>query len=279
MSSKFSTEELAKRKLEKQKKLVQNIKEKQRLRSEQYLYKLCNLDDEDGNDHEYVKKIRKSLSSENSIEALRYLKIEFEKAAKERCEGDQNPKDFLFPHSEEFETALNNPGFQMVLEFIEIEAPSKGNNWCIPKSFSPKDLEMKKDSLFNFITYDIELFKCKSCKYSFDRLPQHLRQSNCKEAYSSAELDELQGAKLLMRKRSMKSRYQENKEEIAQKYQEKKAEIAEKRITSKGQIAEKNASYYKKNKLEISLKGYKYYAKHKESILEKRAAHYKNKHT
>ena len=275
--SQFDTQEWAKRKLEKQKKLVARIKQRQEEQSNQHLYKVCTPDE--FVDEEGFAKIGRALKNENSIDALRFLREQFEKAMKERANSNPEPKDYELPENEKITSALNNPGFKMVLKHLEIDDPTEGKmNLSISKVFTSKDLQNMTNDLIYFITYNIEFVECKSCHRKFHKLSQHLRQNaTCMEKYSDTEIKELYEAKGIMRKCALQRRYQANKAGIAQKYQQKKTEIAKKRKTLKDEIAQKKAQYYIDNKYDVSTKGYKYYAENKDSILKKKAAHYKAK--
>lgn len=272
------------RKYEKMDQLIEEERKKKILtRTDRFHYQIQSSEnDVPEQDFKAMKKIAQQLLDEDSIQALRWLKREFELvlAQRESAHSKSTFSDhFLKPKEDDCIRALKNPGFQNVLKYLQLPTFSeKGKNWKIPACMGLLELKSRKDDLIYFICYGIDFSFCKSCKNTFDNLRLHIqKQPKCLEKYPELDFQELNEGKHYLKRNAMRKRYQENCDVIAEKYQMKKEELSTKRKNLKDVIARKKAIYYQQNKDMLACKGYEYYAKNRDIIAKKRARYYEAK--
>ena len=198
------------RKYEKQNRLAE--KERERRKSHQHLYEIVANIKNDGVDEAEEKKILEgigtTLSSEQSTDALRWLRDTIVNIRNERKGLGNNVKEdsLIDPSEHAKQASIKNPGFKKVVEFLDLSLPDDPNEkWVISKNLDSKALDSDIEYLNFFIRYEIDFNECKSCYNSFDNLLQHLKkQPKCNEKYSDFDMNEMKETKKLARLAAMR---------------------------------------------------------------------------
>ena len=117
-------------------------------------------------------------------------------------------------------------------------------------------------------TSSFDLFKCKSCKFEYRSLKQHLNKAKeCKANYSESDMKDvdqmLREIAKAKKRQSNAITYQRNQEEI----KKKSAEYYEK---NKPKVKEHKKSYYRKNRKEYAKTRGQYYLKNKDHLQAKK---------
>ena len=276
LKPRLSTEELQLRQRER---LIKERDEMEKRRKAKLLYN--RLQQTETEDDEFFEVLDGIKQESEVLEILKWFKAKFEEALK-NVESKVNSKtdNFSFFQPEEWKEVFKGENIMKLMKVLEVEKLPE--NLVIPRKILDFGLVHKISLIEEFINEIIvsspKLFVCQVCKIKFNVLAQHLRLAkSCKEKYSENELEELNHARSLWKKRTLKLCYRNDKEEKAKIYQEKKSDLNKKYLASRDEATQKMAEYYQKNKGFFQAKNAKYYAKNKEAILKKKAEQYKSK--
>ena len=200
--------------------------------------------------------------------------------------------------NEDFKPLMKEPAVTDLFYFLNLIPPKEPQYfWGISsKDITIESLRAKVSFIENVIVrdYPVELLgdeqdislvgnvrkrqklnnivKCKSCKYQFKCLLQHIRRSeNCQVQYSESDINDLRDAAKLMTRVA-------KREWEGKNIDKRKAKWTKNNIDNKAHKSVQNAEYYRKNKEKIAKRKSEYYQKNKEEISKKVASSYqKNK--
>ena len=207
--------------------------------------------------------------------------------------------------NEDFKSLMKEPAVTDLFLFLNLIPPKEPQYfWGISsKDITIESLRAKVSFIENVIVrdYPVELLgdeqdislvgnvrkrqklnnivKCKSCKYQFKCLLQHIRRSeNCQVQYSESDINDLRDAAKLMTRVAKREWEVKNidlrKAKWAKNKAHKSVQNAEYYQKNKEKIAKRKSEYYQKNKEEIGQKVASNYQNNKELILKKRKEDY-----
>lgn len=223
-------------------------------------------------DSEVINALIEESGHEDVVSLLKSLKHQFE-LVMEQNDAKENEKDFAV--SPEIPGRSENS--KMISDVLmHFELKKIGNQWFIPSSKINHDelkyLCRKIENILNDTLLSNTKFStiCRKCDKEFKSLLQHLnKKSDCKEKYSSSDMDELRKVASLKDKLWHKEDYKEKKDYYAEQYQNMKKDIANKYQLNKEKVALRNSNYYKEHRKEIKTRNLKNYAKSKSNTTPK----------